>query len=75
MAETIALPMLYFSDYFLFFTYSFGDFTKKTGPVNGDECYFWRTTGCHFGRKCHYKHIPQHRGIDRTATMVPKPRS
>lgn len=56
-------------------TANFSDFSKKTGPVNGDECYFWRTTGCHFGRKCHYKHIPQHRGIDRTATMVPKPRS
>lgn len=54
---------------------NYSDFAKKTGPVNGNECYFWRTTGCHFGRKCHYKHIPQHRGIDRTATMVPKPRS
>ncbi|XP_065919574.1 uncharacterized protein [Dysidea avara] len=53
----------------------YNDPSKKTGPVNGNECYFWRTTGCHFGRKCHYKHIPQHRGIDRTATMVPKPRS
>ncbi|KAF3842095.1 hypothetical protein F7725_024046 [Dissostichus mawsoni] len=25
---------------------------RRRGPVNGDECYFWRTTGCHFGDKC-----------------------
>ncbi|KAB5581745.1 hypothetical protein PHYPO_G00179220 [Pangasianodon hypophthalmus] len=38
---------------------------RRRGPVNGDECYFWRTTGCHFGDKCHYKHIPEQRGKDR----------
>ncbi|XP_077992391.1 uncharacterized protein LOC144446493 [Glandiceps talaboti] len=38
---------------------------KLSGPVNGDECYFWRTTGCAFGDKCHYKHLPESRGIDR----------
>lgn len=38
---------------------------RRRGPVNGDECYFWRSTGCHFGDKCHYKHIPEQRGKDR----------
>jgi len=38
---------------------------KLTGPVNGDECYFWRTTGCQFGKNCHYRHLPEHKGIDR----------
>ncbi|XP_070772607.1 tetratricopeptide repeat protein 31 [Enoplosus armatus] len=38
---------------------------RRRGPVNGDECYFWRTTGCHFGDKCRYKHILDQRGKDR----------
>ncbi|XP_056147957.1 uncharacterized protein zgc:123010 isoform X2 [Lampris incognitus] len=38
---------------------------RRSGPVNGDECYFWRTTGCHFGDKCRYKHIPDQKGKDR----------
>ena len=38
---------------------------KVTGPVNGNECYFWRTTGCSFGKNCHNKHIPSHKGIDK----------
>ncbi|GCB68495.1 hypothetical protein scyTo_0013836, partial [Scyliorhinus torazame] len=38
---------------------------KRRGPVDGDECYFWRTTGCHFGDKCRYKHTPDHRGVDK----------
>ncbi|XP_008277977.1 stress-induced-phosphoprotein 1 isoform X2 [Stegastes partitus] len=38
---------------------------RRRGPVNGDECYFWRTTGCHFGDKCRYKHIPEQKGKDR----------
>ncbi|XP_056902954.1 stress-induced-phosphoprotein 1 isoform X1 [Takifugu flavidus] len=38
---------------------------RRRGPVNGDECYFWRTTGCHFGDNCHYKHIPDQKGKDR----------
>ncbi|XP_043568947.1 uncharacterized protein zgc:123010 isoform X2 [Chiloscyllium plagiosum] len=39
--------------------------SKRRGPVDGDECYFWRTTGCHFGDKCRYKHISEHRGVDK----------
>ncbi|KAG7261792.1 hypothetical protein CRUP_030644 [Coryphaenoides rupestris] len=38
---------------------------RRRGPVNGDECYFWRTTGCHFGDKCRYKHLTDHKGQDR----------
>ncbi|XP_020908980.1 uncharacterized protein LOC110246938 isoform X2 [Exaiptasia diaphana] len=37
---------------------------KLTGPVNGDECYFWRTTGCSFGERCRNRHIPENKGID-----------
>ena len=38
---------------------------KQSGPVNGDECYFWRTTGCIYGNKCRWKHRPEHKGVDR----------
>ncbi|KAK2154104.1 hypothetical protein LSH36_276g01030 [Paralvinella palmiformis] len=41
-----------------------GGQSKMSGPVNGDECYFWRTTGCRFGKDCHYRHVPEHKGID-----------
>ncbi|XP_038045539.1 uncharacterized protein LOC119720084 [Patiria miniata] len=37
---------------------------KVTGPVNGNECYFWRTTGCVFGDRCKYKHLKQSKGAD-----------
>lgn len=42
-----------------------GASSRRRGPVNGDECYFWRTTGCHFGDKCRYKHFPDQKGKDR----------
>ena len=45
---------------------------KPSGPVNGDECYFWRTTGCQFGKACHYKHINEHKGIDRKPWQIVK---
>ncbi|XP_053406427.1 uncharacterized protein LOC123546690 [Mercenaria mercenaria] len=38
---------------------------KQSGPVNGNECYFWRTTGCTYGDKCRNSHIPAHKGVDR----------
>lgn len=37
---------------------------KLSGPVNGDECYFWRTTGCYFADKCRFKHVPESKGVD-----------
>lgn len=38
---------------------------KASGPVNGNECYFWRTTGCSYGDKCRNSHIPAHKGVDK----------
>lgn len=38
---------------------------KLTGPVNGNECYFWRTTGCLYADKCRYEHLKKSRGIDK----------
>ncbi|CAG0898360.1 unnamed protein product [Darwinula stevensoni] len=40
---------------------------KPRGPVfteHGEECYFWRTTGCTFESSCRYLHVPQNKGID-----------
>ncbi|XP_063232896.1 uncharacterized protein LOC134536833 [Bacillus rossius redtenbacheri] len=37
---------------------------KSYGPVNGDECYFWRTSGCAFGDKCRFRHAKENKGID-----------
>jgi RNA recognition motif-containing protein len=38
---------------------------KVSGPVNGNECYFWRTTGCTYPKTCRYLHVPEHKGIDK----------
>ncbi|XP_063854128.1 uncharacterized protein LOC135096524 isoform X2 [Scylla paramamosain] len=38
---------------------------KLKGPVNGVECYFFRTSGCAFGDNCKHQHILKNRGIDR----------
>ncbi|KAK7109416.1 uncharacterized protein [Littorina saxatilis] len=38
---------------------------KLSGPVNGDECYFWRTTGCDYADKCRYLHLPKSKGADK----------
>lgn len=40
------------------------DSNKLSGPVNGNECYFWRTTGCVFEAQCRYKHVRGHKGVD-----------
>ncbi|CAH1277191.1 HECA [Branchiostoma lanceolatum] len=40
---------------------------KMKGPVEtefGEECFFYRTTGCHFGKNCSHLHIPHHKGVD-----------
>nr|CAB3262768.1 uncharacterized protein LOC100183053 [Phallusia mammillata] len=35
------------------------------GAINkGAECHFWRNHGCHYGAKCRYMHVPEHRGIE-----------
>ncbi|XP_065653385.1 coiled-coil domain-containing protein 39-like isoform X2 [Hydra vulgaris] len=43
---------------------SSNDSSKLSGPVNGNECYFWRTTGCVFENQCRYKHVRGHKGVD-----------
>lgn len=45
-------------------TPSISEDLKMSGPVNGNECYFWRTTGCVFENQCRYKHVRGHKGID-----------
>ena len=45
---------------------------KPSGPVNGDECYFWRTTGCQFGKACRYRHIKEHKGVDKKPWQIVK---
>ncbi|XP_053476958.1 uncharacterized protein si:dkey-33c12.4 isoform X1 [Ictalurus furcatus] len=41
--------------------------TTDAGKLNKfpDECYFWRTTGCIKNNRCSYRHVPEHKGIDR----------
>ncbi|KAM9477240.1 uncharacterized protein Hap1MRO34_010107 isoform 2-T2 [Clarias gariepinus] len=41
--------------------------TTDMGKVNKfpDECCFWRTTGCIKSNRCPYRHVPEHKGIDR----------
>ncbi|KAM6972537.1 uncharacterized protein FYW47_004694 [Aplochiton taeniatus] len=38
---------------------------RQMAPINGNECYFWRTTGCLYGDKCRFKHIPDQRRKDK----------
>ncbi|XP_038865119.1 uncharacterized protein si:dkey-33c12.4 isoform X3 [Salvelinus namaycush] len=40
-------------------------FTFTNAPEKSQECYFWRTTGCVRYNTCIYRHVPQHKGIDR----------
>ncbi|XP_053548530.1 uncharacterized protein LOC128640180 [Bombina bombina] len=39
--------------------------SKKKGAAKTTECFYWRSTGCSFGDKCRYKHVPENRGVDR----------
>lgn len=41
--------------------------STDTAKVNKlpDECFFWRTTGCIKSNRCAYRHVPEHKGIDR----------
>ncbi|KAJ7988872.1 hypothetical protein DPEC_G00313700 [Dallia pectoralis] len=34
-------------------------------PNKSEECYYWRTTGCATPTTCVFRHVPQHKGIDR----------
>lgn len=39
--------------------------SRRRLPTNGDECFYWRTTGCDYGDKCRFKHIPNQQGRDK----------
>ncbi|KAM9362829.1 uncharacterized protein ABDE67_010447 isoform 2-T2 [Symphorus nematophorus] len=38
---------------------------RRCVPIDGDRCFFWRTTGCFYGDKCRFKHIPDQQGRDK----------
>ncbi|XP_031672043.1 uncharacterized protein LOC116361870 [Oncorhynchus kisutch] len=44
--------------------------TRRMAPINGNECFFWRTTGCFYGDKCRFKHKPDQKGRDRKAPAL-----
>ncbi|XP_054460099.1 stress-induced-phosphoprotein 1-like isoform X2 [Anoplopoma fimbria] len=39
--------------------------SRRCVPINGDGCFYWRTTGCFYGDKCRFKHIPDQQGRDK----------
>lgn len=39
--------------------------SRWRAPLNGDECFYWRTTGCFYGNKCRFKHLPDQQGRDK----------
>ncbi|XP_070777306.1 stress-induced-phosphoprotein 1-like [Enoplosus armatus] len=39
--------------------------SRRCVPIDGDECFYWRTTGCFYGDKCRFKHIPEKQGRDK----------
>lgn len=42
-----------------------GDPSAPSGPgMYKKECFFWRTTGC-IRDNCDYRHVPEHKGIDK----------
>lgn len=38
--------------------------STRRPPLNGNECFYWRTTGCFYGDRCRFKHIPDQQGRD-----------
>ncbi|XP_044047134.1 STI1-like protein isoform X1 [Siniperca chuatsi] len=39
--------------------------SRRCVPIDGDVCFYWRTTGCFYGDKCRFKHIPDQQGRDK----------
>ncbi|GAA6230778.1 STI1-like protein isoform X1 [Lates japonicus] len=39
--------------------------SRRRVPTIGDECFYWRTTGCIYGDKCRFRHIPDQQGRNR----------
>nr|XP_046230470.1 hsp70-Hsp90 organizing protein 2-like isoform X2 [Scatophagus argus] len=45
--------------------------SRRCAPIDGDKCFYWRTTGCFYGDKCRFKHTPHQQGRDkRQETMT-----
>ncbi|XP_056264913.1 uncharacterized protein LOC130189923 isoform X2 [Pseudoliparis swirei] len=39
--------------------------SRRCVPINGDECFYWRTSGCFYGDACRFKHTADQRGRDK----------
>ncbi|XP_038568177.1 STI1-like protein isoform X1 [Micropterus salmoides] len=39
--------------------------SRRCVPIDGDVCFYWQTTGCFYGDKCRFKHIPDQQGRDK----------
>ncbi|XP_074546508.1 uncharacterized protein LOC141805362 isoform X2 [Halichoeres trimaculatus] len=42
-----------------------GGRSRGCAPIDGDKCFYWQTTGCFYGDKCCFKHIPERQGRDK----------
>ncbi|XP_073333808.1 uncharacterized protein [Pagrus major] len=42
-----------------------GMFSRRCVPIDGDVCFYWQTSGCFYGDKCRFKHIPDQQGRDK----------
>ncbi|XP_048827528.1 uncharacterized protein si:dkey-33c12.4 isoform X2 [Brienomyrus brachyistius] len=47
-----------------------GDIFSPSGLKSTGECFLWRSKGCHL-KNCIFKHVPEHKGIDRNKGKVP----
>ncbi|XP_030283002.1 STI1-like protein isoform X2 [Sparus aurata] len=42
-----------------------GMLSRRCVPIDGDVCFYWQTSGCFYGDKCRFKHIPDQQGRDK----------
>ncbi|KAG9338162.1 hypothetical protein JZ751_027030 [Albula glossodonta] len=45
----------------------------KTAQKSTGECFFWRNNGCIKKNNCIYRHVPEHKGIDRVKSHADAP--
>ncbi|KAI1883784.1 hypothetical protein AGOR_G00235140 [Albula goreensis] len=45
----------------------------KTAQKSTGECFFWRNNGCIKKSNCIYRHVPEHKGIDRVKSHADAP--
>lgn len=38
--------------------------SRRCTPIDGDKCFYWQTSGCFYGDKCRFQHIPGQQGRD-----------